>query len=152
MLETAYLSKRLDIRPRNLTEVATRWHRGLERMCWPSRMVRVRYGFWLASDALDSISAYEVRGLVWTFGRPVPVIVEFAEWSKAQSEVGVCPRSLLWPAGTEQYIRRVMAALESVSHTLRSSTHQVDSSSERSIEPADRSKRVWTSLRVPAHS
>jgi hypothetical protein len=152
MLESAYLSKRLDIRPRNLTEVAARWHSGLERMRWPSRMVRVRCGFWLASEALDSISAYEVRGLVWTCGRPVPVIVEFAEWSKAQSEVGVCPRSLLWPVGTEHYIRGVMAALESVSHTLRPSTHQVDASCERAMEPADHSKRVWTSLRVPAHS
>ena len=112
----------------------------------------MRCGFWLASDALDSTSAYGVRGLVWSCGRPVPVLVEFVEWSKTQSEVGVCPRSLLWPVGTEQYIRRVVAGLESVSHTLRLSTHQVDAPRKRSMEPSDRSERVWTSLRVPAHS
>ena len=111
----------------------------------------MRCGFWLTSDALDSISAYEVRGLVWACGRPVPVFVEFVEWSKTQSEVGVCPRSLSWPVGTQPYVRGVTAALESVSHTLHSNTY-VDAPCERSMEPVDRPERVWTSLRVPAHS
>lgn len=152
MVESAYLSKRLYIPPGNLAEVAARWHGGLERMRFPSGMVRVNGGFWLASDAADSTAAYKVRGLVWTCGRPVQIILEFAGWSKTQSELGVCPRSLLWPVGTERYIRRVMAALECMSHTLRSCTHQVGAPREPAMEPNDRSERVWTPLWVPAHS
>lgn len=155
MLESAYLSRRLDIRPGDVTEVAARWHRGLERVRWSSRMVRVSSGFWLASDtsdACDSAIAYEVRGLVWTCGRPVPFILEFAEWSRTQSEVGVCPRSLLWPVGTRHYMRRVLAALESMRHTLCVSTHEVDAPCDPATEHADRSERVWTPLPVPVHS
>jgi hypothetical protein len=152
MLESAYLSKRLDICPGNLGDVAARWHRGLERGRGSSRMVRASRGFWLAPGASDSPAAYEVRGLMWTCGRPVPLILEFTEWSKTQSEVGVCPRSLLWPVGTAQYIRRVMAALESLTQTLCSSTVQVDTPYERATEPADRAERIWASLPVPAGS
>lgn len=152
MLESAYLSKRLDIRPENLVEVAGRWHRGLQRMRWPSRMVRVHGGFWLAADAADSVAAYEVRGLVWTCGRPVQVILEFAGWSKTESEVGVCPHSLLWPVGSELYVGRVVAALESVSRALRSSAYQTAAPSERAVHQVDRSERVRNPLQVPAHS
>ena len=152
MLESAHLSKRLDIHPGNLAEVAARWHRGLERMPWSSRTIRVSRGFWLASDATGSAHAYDVRGVVWTSGRPVPLILEFSQWSATQSEVGICPRSLLWPVGSDRYVRRVMAVLENVSHTLYRSMLQVDAPSESATEPAVRPERVWRSFPVPAHS
>jgi hypothetical protein len=152
MLESAYLSKRLDIRPGNLMGIAQRWHRGLEPMRWSSRTLRAGRGFWLASDASASPVAYEVRGLAWTCGRPVPLVLEFGEWSETQSEVGVCPRSLSWPVGTEQYIRRVTAALESIGQMMCWSTRQVDPAYERATLPAGRSEGIWTSLPVPTHS
>jgi hypothetical protein len=152
MLDSAHLSKRLDIHPGNLADVAGRWHRGLERMPWSSRMVRVSSGFWLASGSTGSAHAYEVDGVVWTSGRPVPLILEFSGWSKTQSEVGICPRSLLWPVGTERYIRRVMAVLENVSHSVYLSTLQVEAPYEPVREPAARPERIWRSLPVPAHS
>jgi hypothetical protein len=129
MLESAYLSKRLDVHPDNLAEVAARWHRGLEPLRWSSRLVRVGTGFWLASNARARIvaphTAYEVRGVMWIGGRPVPLILEFAGWSKTQSELGMCPGSLSWPVGTDRYVRRVRAALEDMSQALSSSTPQV---------------------------
>ncbi len=151
MLDSAYLSKRLDIHPGNLTEVAARWHRGLDRSPWSSRMARVSSGCWLASDAVRLRQAYEVRGVLWTCGRPVPIILEFEGWSKTQSEVGISPRTLTWPVGTDRYIGRVMAVLESVSHTLYSSTLVVDAPYERAEEPA--LGRVWRrSFPVPVPS
>lgn len=104
MLESAYLSKRLDLHPGNLADIAERWHRGLERMPWSSRTVRVSPGFWLASDAAGSTLAYEVRGVVWTSGRPVPLILEFSGWSKTESEVGICPLSCGPWAPTATYV------------------------------------------------
>ena len=47
-------------------------------------------GFWLDSEPSDSAAAPKVHGFVWTYGRPVPVTLEFTEWSKTQSELGVC--------------------------------------------------------------
>ncbi len=127
MVESAYLSKRLDIPTEELAEVASHWCHGLQRMRRCSRMARVSQGFWLDSETLDSAVALKVlRGLVWTYGRPVPVILEFAEWSRTQSELGVSPRGLSWPVGTERYVRRVLLALESMSEALRLSTQPVD--------------------------
>ena len=136
-MESAYLSKRLDVPPEELTEVASRWSRGLERMRRPSRMARVSPGFWLDSEILDSATALKVHGVVWTCGRPVPVILEFSEWSKTQSELGVCPRSLAWPVGTVRYVRRVLVALESMSEALCSSTHTVDVPCQRAPKSAN---------------
>ena len=151
MLDSAHLSKRLDIHPANLADVASRWHRGLDRSPWSSRMARVSGGCWLASDPACSCQAYEVRGVIWTCGRPVPIILEFAGWSRTQSEVGISPRTLTWPVGTDRYMGRVMAALESVSRTLYSSTPVVETPYERAAEPA--LERVWRrSFPVPVPS
>ena len=137
MVESAYLSKRLDIRPEDLVEVASRWRRGVEGMRPSPRMARVSKGFWLDSEILDSAASLKVHGLVWTYGRPVRVILEFAVWSKTQSELGVCPRSLVWPVGTVRYVRRVLVALESMSEALCSSTHTLDVPCHRASEPAN---------------
>jgi hypothetical protein len=142
MVESAYLSKRLDIRPEDLVAVASRWRRGLEGMRPSPRMARVSKGFWLDSEILDSFAALKVHGFVWTYGRPVPVILEFAAWSKTQSELGVCPRSIAWPVGTVRYVRRVLVALETMSDALCSSTHTLDVPCQRAPQPANHRESV----------
>ncbi len=152
MLESAYLSKRLDIPPGDLAEVAARWHHRLGRTPSFSRRVRVSRSFWLASETRDLAEAYVVRGVVWIYGRPVPLIIEFTPWSETQSEVGVCPRALTWPVGTERYVRRVMVALDSVDRGLCSCRHDVGVQSESAPAPVGRPERIWPHLPVPAPS
>ncbi len=156
MWETIYLSKRLDIGAGDLAPVAARWHQGLERTRRGSRTARASKGFWLASAATDSAVAYEVRGLIWSCGRPVPVILEFAEWSTTQSEVGVSPRSLTWPVGTGAYFRRVTAALESIGRSLYAATERADVRAdvrrERQTVPAARLERIAPQLHVSART
>ena len=53
MLESAYLSRRLDLHPGNLAEAAGYWHRALRPLRWDPRLVRVSYGFWLDSTLLS---------------------------------------------------------------------------------------------------
>lgn len=106
------------------------------------RMSRVSKGFWLDPEILESAAACKLRGLVWIYGRPVPVILEFAAWSKAQSELGVCPRSLAWPVGTVGYVRRVLAALETMSNALCSSARTLDVPCQRAPEPANYRARL----------
>jgi hypothetical protein len=129
MFESAYVSKRFDYHTDNLAEVAAQWHRGLLPVPWVPRTVRVSPRLWLASDAVvgspDWTWVYKARGLVWIGARPVLLSLEFSKWSETQSEVGVCPRSLSWPVGTDRYRRRVLAALEVISQALCSSTQQV---------------------------
>ena len=152
MWESTYISRRLDIRPGDVADVAARWHRGLRRSQPSSRLVRVSPGFWLSPDAADSADAYEVRGLMWTWGRPVRVTLEFAGWSRTQSEVGVGPRSPGWPVGSAQYVRRVTTALEGLSRALCPSTGRVDASSGRATESAERRGRMRPHLTVPART
>lgn len=152
MWESIYLSKRLDIGAGDVAEVAARWHQGLEQMHRGSRMARASKGFWLASAATDSAVAYEVRGLAWTCGRPVPVILEFAEWSATQSEVGVSPRSLLWPVGTGAYFRRVTAALENIGRSLYAATDRGDVPRECQTVAATRLERIRPQLQVTART
>jgi hypothetical protein len=151
VLESVFLSKRLDVRPSSLEDVAARWHRGLERTGWSSRVVRVGRGCWLSSEARVSSAEYEVDGLVWSCGRPVSFILEFAGWSKTQSEVGVSPRSLSWPVGTVPYVRRVRAALESIGVALSSSPSEVEAVPEGATDAAVSLAGAWPGLLVPAH-
>jgi hypothetical protein len=152
MFETAYLSKRLDFHPGNLAEAAAYWHRALRPVRWAPRSVRVSYGFWLDSNAVagsaDSVQLYDVRGVVWTSGRPVPVILEFSVWSETQSEVGVSPRCLSWPVGTDRYVRRVDASLEIISQTLCRSTRQVEI--PREVTTTAELPVAVAQLRIPA--
>ena len=150
MVESVYLSKRLDVRPDELAHVALRWCRGLVPLRQSSRMARVSKGFWLDSELSDSAAAPKVHGFVWTYGRPVPVTLEFTEWSKTQSELGVCPRSLTWPVGTVRYVNRVLLALENMSEELCSSTHTVKVRCQREPKPADYRESL-TPRPVPAH-
>ena len=152
MLESAYLSRRLDFHPGNLAEAAGYWHRALRPLRWAPRLVRVSYGFWLDSNAVvgnsDTLRLYDVRGVLWTSGRPVPVILEFFGWSETQSEVGVGPRCLSWPVGTDRYVRRVEASLEIISETLCWSTRQVEV--PREISTTAELPVAVARLRIPA--
>ncbi len=134
MFESAYVSKRFDYHPGNLAEVAAEWHRGLLPVPWVPRTVRVSHGLWLASDAVvgspEWSLVYEVRGVVWVGARPIPLSLEFSKWSGTKSEVGVCPRCLSWPVGTDRYMRRVQTALEVVTQALSSSARQVNMPSD----------------------
>jgi hypothetical protein len=125
MVESAYLSRRLDIRPDQMVEVASRWSRGLAHRRRPFGRVCVRKGFWLDPETRDSASTLKMHGVVWAYGRPVPVILEFTAWSKTKSEVGVCPRTLAWPVGTAGYVRVVLLALGSMSEALCAWAHAV---------------------------
>jgi hypothetical protein len=130
MFESAFLSKRFDYHPDNLAEVAAEWHRGLIPVPWVPRTVRVSYGLWLASDSVagsaEGSRVYAVRGVAWVGPRPVPLSLEFTKWSETKSEIGVCPRFLSWPVGTDRYMRRVQTALEVISDALCASMHQID--------------------------
>jgi hypothetical protein len=152
MLESAYLSKRLDIPPCDLAEVAARWHQRLRHTRSSSRGVRVSRGFWLASETHDLAAEYVVRGVVWIYGRPVPVIMEFTPWSETRSEVGVSPRTLAWPVGTERYVRRVLVALDSVDQGLCSCIHDIGLQSELATARIGRPERVWRHRPAPAPS
>jgi hypothetical protein len=121
MMQSAYLSKRIDIDPRDLEEVAGGWHSRLSGKPRAFGMVRACKGFWLGEQTPDLAAAYAARGLVWTDGRPVPVILECTQWSESESELGVYPRTLGWPVGTARYARRVLAALDDISEALYSS-------------------------------
>jgi hypothetical protein len=130
MFESAFLSKRFDYHPDNLAEVAAEWHRGLVPVPWVPRTVRVSHGLWLAADPVagstEGSRVYKVRGVAWVGPRPVPLSLEFSKWSETRSEVGVCPRCLSWPVGTDRYVRRVQTALEVISDALCASTRQVN--------------------------
>ncbi len=130
MFESAFVSKRFDYHPDNLAEVAAEWHRGLVPVPWVPRTVRVSHGLWLAADPVagsaEGSRVYAVRGVAWVGPRPVPLSLEFTKWSDTRSEVGVCPRSLSWPVGTDRYMRRVHTALEVISDALCASTRRVN--------------------------
>jgi hypothetical protein len=139
MTDSAYLSRRLDLHPDDLAEAAARWHKGLKSVPWSSRVLRLSPGFWLASNAqagnATSWPAYEVRGLMWLSGRPLPLILEFSGWSSSQSEVGVCPGGLSWPVGTPRYVRRVQRALELTCEELSSTPCPVSLGGEATDPP-----------------
>ena len=130
MFESAHLSMRCNCHPDKLADAASLWHHGLPRIPWVPRTVRVNNWLWLASSDLfcseDGNRLYEVRGVVWAGARPVPLNLEFAKWSGTQSVVGVSPRGLSWPVGTDRYVRRVMAVLEVIVQNLNSSTRQIE--------------------------
>jgi hypothetical protein len=126
MTGSAYISRRLDIDPRELPNIASEWHHRLRSIRMAPRSVRLGNGFWLASDAehggVDPLMLYEVPGVVWINGRPVLVKLEFSMWSDTLSEIGVRPKGISWPVGTDRYERRVEAAFDVVSASLSLST------------------------------
>lgn len=135
MFESAFVSMRFDYHPDNLAEVAAEWHRGLLPVPWVPRTVRVSPGLWLVSDPVaggaEGSRVYAVRGVAWVGPRPVPLSLEFTKWSETRSEVGICPRRLSWPVGTDGYMRRIQTALEVISDALCASTRQVNVASDR---------------------
>jgi hypothetical protein len=129
MFESAYFSRRLDIDPDDLAQAATHWHRTLPSVRWAPRFVRASDSFWLDSNAVvesaDRLQRYGARGVLWSGGRPVPVNLEFSIWSETRSEVGVGPRCLSWPVGTDRYVRLVRASLEIISQAVSWSTRRL---------------------------
>ena len=63
---------------------------------------------------------YEVRGTLWDCGRPVPMVLELSQWSDTESEIGLSPRCLSWPVGSERYQRHVKSLLEGLALELTS--------------------------------
>jgi hypothetical protein len=155
MFESTYVSKRLDYHPDNLAECAAQWHRGLLPVPWVRGTVRVSDGFWLASTCVlgcaDENLVYRAQGLAWVGARPVPLGLEFSKWSETESEVGVVPRGLSWPVGTDRYVHRVLAGLEVISQALCPSTRQVsllsDPTAPSELRVVDRGSRVPASER-----
>jgi hypothetical protein len=66
---------------------------------------------------------YQVPGVVWINGRPVRLKLEFSMWSDTLSEIGVRPKGISWPVGTDRYERRVAAVLDAIDGALFPSTN-----------------------------
>ena len=115
MLESLHFSRRLDVSPQQLVDAADRWHHKLHRASWPSRSLHATKRFWLSTESVarstEFVEQYEVRGVLWTCGRPIPVILDFSQYSTTQSEIGITPCAMSWPVGTECYGHRVKSVL-----------------------------------------
>lgn len=152
MITSAYISRRLDIHPRQLSNAVAEWHHGLQPVRWVRRSVRLGHGFWLASEgghaSTNPLRLYEVPGVVWMDGRPVQVELEFSMWSATLSEMGVRPKGISWPVGTERYERRVTAALDVVNASLCQSTHHDDLWTRAPVPVSKVTQRVRARLAV----
>ena len=117
MTNTYFVSTKLNVHPSKLYSAVEKWHQSLPATT-PARRVRLGSRFWLATTrhqaSSDPFELYRVRGLLWLYGRPVRVELEFSIWSDALSQVALRPANLAWPVCTEQYRRRATQALEDV--------------------------------------
>jgi hypothetical protein len=116
------VSTRLSVHPSKLKSAVEQWHQSLPA----GATARVRCGsrFWLAAKpdeaSSDPLELYRVRALLWLFGRPIRVELEFSIWSDTVSQVALRPAKLTWPVCTERYGRRAARVLEDVVTALTS--------------------------------
>ena len=117
MTNTYFVSTKLNVHPSKLYSAVEKWHQSLPAVT-PARRVRFGSRFWLATTrrraSSDPLELYRVRGLLWLYGRPVRVELEFSIWSDTLSQVALRPADLAWPVRTERYRRRARQALEDV--------------------------------------
>lgn len=117
-MDSYVVSKRLGVHPSDVRSAVEGWHERLPAATLGRRSIRVGSRFWLAANphkaSSDPLELYRVRGLLWLFGRPIRVMLEFSVWSDTVSEVALRPANLAWPVCTERYGRRAARVLEDV--------------------------------------
>ena len=125
-MDTHVVSRRLSVHPSDVRNAVEGWYERLPAVLGSGPM-RVESRFWLATKgpheaSSDPLELYRVRGVLWMFGRPIRVTLEFSIWSNAVSQVALRPAKLTWPVCTERYGRRAAQVLEDVAASLISQT------------------------------
>ena len=117
MTNTYVVSTRLNVHPSKLNSAVECWYESLPAVAFPRR-VRVGSRLWLATTrhqaSSDPLELYRVQGVLWLYGRPIRVELEFSIWSDTVSQVALRPANLAWPVRTEQYERRAAQVLDDV--------------------------------------
>jgi hypothetical protein len=115
---TAFISRRLDIHPSSVPAVVAEWHRSLPAVTAVRGFVRLGPRLWLADapegGGCDPFQMYVVPGVLWLWGRPVRVHLEFSMWSNSDSQLSLRPAHLAWPVRTEGYALRARSVLDDV--------------------------------------
>ena len=101
MTYTAFTSRRLQMHPSSVPTVVSEWHRSLPAVTATSRFVQAGPRVWLAKEPEDGdsdpLQIYAVPGILWLWGRPVRVYLEFSIWSRSESQLSLRPAHLGWP-------------------------------------------------------
>jgi hypothetical protein len=122
MTTTAFTSRRLHMHPASVPTVVTEWHRSLPAVTAVPGFVRLGPRQWLAEEpqvgVSDPLQVYVVPGVLWLWGRPVRVHLEFSMWSNSDSQLSLRPAHLAWPVRTRSYALRAEAVLDAVVHSL----------------------------------
>jgi hypothetical protein len=126
MIDTAFISARMDMHPAAVDTAVAEWHRGLPDVSVARSFVRLGHRFWLATQpqvaSADPLQFYAVRGILWIAGWPVRVILECSMWSATLSQVAIRPAHLAWPVSSPSYWSRAAAVLDDVIGSLGAAT------------------------------
>jgi hypothetical protein len=117
VLDTYVVSTRLSAHPSDVRSTVEQWHESLPAVTLTRRFRRVGSRCWLATTdkgSSDPLELYRLRGIVWMYGRPIRVMLEFSVWSATASQVMLRPAHLAWPVRSERYGRRVAQVLRDV--------------------------------------
>ena len=118
MLDTYVVSARLSVHPSDVRSTVEQWHESLPAVTLTRRSMRVGNRCWLATTpdkgSSDPLELYRLRGIVWMYGRPIRVMLEFSVWSATVSQVMLRPAHLAWPVQSERYGRRAAQVLRDV--------------------------------------
>ncbi len=118
MTYTAFTSRRLQMHPSSVPTVVSEWHRSLPAVTATSRFVQAGPRVWLAKEPEDGdsdpLQIYAVPGILWLWGRPVRVYLEFSIWSRSESQLSLRPAHLGWPVRSRGYVLRAKTVLDAV--------------------------------------
>ena len=118
MIDTAFVSTRLNIHPASIQGALSKWHQSLPPVMRACSCVRFESRLWLAAvpeqGYSDPDQLYAVRGMLWMNGRPIRVGLECSMWSGTVSQLALRPARLAWPVRTDRYGRRAAQVLEDV--------------------------------------
>ena len=118
MIDTAYVSTRLNIHPSSAQGALREWHQSLPVVMRTRGCVRFESRLWLAAmpeqGSLDPDQLYTVRSTLWMNGLPIRVGLECSMWSDTVSQLAIRPERLAWPVRTDRYGRRAAQVLEDV--------------------------------------
>jgi hypothetical protein len=118
MIDTTFVSTRLNVPPSGIHTAIGKWHQSLPSITMARRYVRFGPRLWLATESQqassDPLQLYAVRGILWMNGQPIRVDLELSKWSATVSELALRPAHLAWPVRTERYACRAAQILEDV--------------------------------------
>jgi hypothetical protein len=122
MIDTAFVSTRLNLHPSSAQSALTEWHQSLPPVTRAREFVRCENRLWLAAlpeqGNSDPNQLYAVRGILWVNGRPIRVGLECSMWSHTVSQLALRPAHLAWPVRNGRYGRRAAQVLEDVVESL----------------------------------